>query len=66
MEYLLGVVFAVLGIFFLVAPDAAWTLTKWENAFRGQKSERTELWEIRRGGCGCFLLILALVAFIMA
>ncbi len=66
MLIVLGIVLVGVGLLFLLAPNTAWSLTKFENAWQGQKSERTGLWDVRRVVGGIAFIIFGIVAFAAA
>jgi hypothetical protein len=59
-----GVLIMCFGVLYLAAPDLMWTLQRWGNSWEGQKSERSETWELGRVLRGLFLLIGGLVFMI--
>ena len=66
MLIVLGVVLVGVGLLFLLAPRVAWSLTTFENAWQGQKSERTGPWDARRVGGGIAFIVFGIVAFAAA
>jgi hypothetical protein len=54
------------GPLLLVAPNAAWSLAKFENSWQGQRSERTGLWEVRPVVGGIAFIVFDIMAFASA
>src|SRR5687768_1311688 len=59
----LGIVIVLLGLALIFARDLMWELTVMGNQFKGQTSERTELWDTGQiiGGVICLLLGVGLI-----
>lgn len=58
-----GLFFIGLGLVNLLAPDFVWGMTRLGNSWNGQKSERSDLWELRRVGGGALLILVGIVVF---
>jgi hypothetical protein len=63
--WLFGIGFVVLGVVMLVKRDWMWALTQMGNEFRGQASERSDLWEVGNAIGGVITIILGIVLILL-
>jgi hypothetical protein len=66
LEILLGIAVLALGLLYAFAPDLMWELQHLSNSLDGQVSERTEAWEWKRKFAAGFMLVLAVLMFVIA
>ena len=60
-----GLFFIGLGLLNLLAPDFVWGMARLGNSWNGEKSERNDLWELRRVGGGILLVVVGVAVMIL-